>query len=93
MPQSPEQFRASEQPSMTAELTSTGLVPELVEERVELQAAQQRQAGTALAAAVTQGQGIPEQGQCTSQVPLRELHTHHAQQSVRLNGKSEQRGQ
>lgn len=66
---------------------------ELVEERVEQQAAQQRQAGMALAAAATQRQGVPEQGQGTSQVPSRELHTHHAQQSVRLNAMSEQKSQ
>lgn len=69
----------SVQPLVAAELTLTGLVLELVEERVELQAAQQRQAGTALATAATQRQGMPEQGQRTSQVPSRELHTHHAQ--------------
>lgn len=73
-----------------AQLTWTGMVLELVKERVELQAAQQRQAGTALDAAATQGQGMAEQGQCTSQVPPRELHAHHAQQRVRLNGMSEQ---
>lgn len=78
---------------MTPELTLTRLVPELVEGRVELQAAEQRQAGTALAAAATQSQGVPEQGQRTSQVPSRELHTHHAQQSVRLNAMSEQGSQ
>lgn len=78
---------------MAAELTLTGLVPELVEEWVELQAAQQRQTGTALAATATQRQGVSEQGQCTSQVPTRELHTHHAQHSVRLNAISEQESQ
>lgn len=82
--------RKSEQPLVTTGLTLTGLVPELVEKRVELQAAQQRQAGTALAAGLTQRQSVPEQRQCTSQVPSRELHTHHAQQSVRLNAVSEQ---
>lgn len=75
---------------MTTGLTLTRPVPELVEKRVELQAAQQRQAGTALAAGPTQRQSVPEQRQRTSQVPSRELHTHHAQQSVRLNAMSEQ---
>lgn len=74
---------------MATELTLTGLVLELVEERVELQAAQQRQASMTLATAATQRQGVSEQGQCTSQVPSRELNTHHAQQSVRLNETSD----
>lgn len=56
----------------------------VVEERVELQAAHQGQAGTALAAAGAQRQGVPEQSQSAGQVPSRKLHTHHAQQSVRL---------
>lgn len=45
---------------MAGVLTLAGLPLEVVEKGVELQAAQQRQTGAALAAAGTQRQGMPE---------------------------------
>ena len=60
-------------------LTCAGRALEVVEEGVELQAAQQGQAGVALGTAGLQGEGTAEQGQCPGHVGLGQVHTDQAE--------------